>query len=259
MSPTGTQAVDRAAALVTVIVEADGPVTFSELTAVSGLARSTTSRLLAALERSRLVERDGGGCFRSGPLFALYAARQDPWGEMVRLAQPVLRRLGEQVRESVFLTVPRGRDATVQIAQVDSTYVLGARDWSGVEVPPHCSSAGKVLYAYGCLDLPTGAGPEHSFVQPTPRSIGSRSELQHELVRVRRQGYATTDEELEVGLCAAAAPIRGREGEVVAAVGAHGPSARMRPQLEAVGQLLIEHAGRTSELLIRRSRMEGAT
>ena len=40
----------------------------------------------------------------------------------------------------------------MQIAQVDSTYMLGARDWMQVDVPPHCSALGKVLYAFGALD-----------------------------------------------------------------------------------------------------------
>lgn len=258
MSPTGTQAVDRAAALVSLVVSADKPVSFAELAAVSGLARSTTSRLLAALERNRLLERDGGGSFRSGPLFSLYAARHDPTSEIVHLVQPVLRQLGEQVRESVFLTLPRGRDGTATIAQVDSSYVLGARDWVGVQVPPHCSAAGKVLYAYGCLDLPRGAGGDGLLTRPTSRSIGSREDLEQELVRVRRRGYATTEEELEVGLCAVAAPVRGQDGEVLAAVGVHGPNARIQPQLDSVGQLLIEQAEAISGLLLPRSREEGA-
>ena len=54
----GTQAVDRAAALLAMVVQADEPITFTDLTEASGLARSTTSRLLSALERTRLLERD---------------------------------------------------------------------------------------------------------------------------------------------------------------------------------------------------------
>src|SRR3954451_3151599 len=57
----GTQAGDRAASLLTYIVEADHPVTFAEVTEAGGLARSTTSRLLAALENNRLIERSGRG------------------------------------------------------------------------------------------------------------------------------------------------------------------------------------------------------
>jgi DNA-binding IclR family transcriptional regulator len=258
VSTTGTQAIDRAAALVAMVVHADEPISFTELAGESGLARSTTSRLLTALERNELLERDEGGAFRSGPLFALYAARHDPWAEVVRLVQPALQRLGDAVRESVYLTIPRGRDTTIQIAQVDTSYVLGARDWRGVAVPPHCTAAGKVLYAFDCLDLPDGEGPDQLLPRLTARSIGTRSELVEQLGTVHKRGYATTDQELEVGLCAVAAPVRGRDGGVVAAVGVHGPSERMSRQLEQVGQLLADHAEQISALLIRRTRKEGA-
>lgn len=258
MSTTGTQAIDRAAALVSMVVHADEPVSFTELAQESGLARSTTSRLLTALERNRLLERDGSGYFRSGPLFALHAARHDPWAEVVRLVQPQLQRLGDVVRESVYLTIPHGRTATMQIAQVDASYVLGARDWSAVDVPPHCTAAGKVLYAHDCLDLPAGDGPDRLLARVTARSLGSRAELVEDLAEVSRRGYATTDQELEIGLCAVAAPVHGRDGGVIAAVGVHGPSARMSRQLDQVGQLLAEHARAVSALLVRPTRKEGA-
>ena len=87
-APAGTQAVDRAAALVDLVVRADGPVSFTELSDETGLARSTTSRLLAALERTELVERDPSGGYVAGPLFALHAAVHDPWPQIARHAMP---------------------------------------------------------------------------------------------------------------------------------------------------------------------------
>ena len=63
-TPTGTQAVDRAARLVTEVVHAADSVTFTELAAATGLAKSTTSRLLDALERGGLVRRTADGRFR---------------------------------------------------------------------------------------------------------------------------------------------------------------------------------------------------
>ena len=62
-SPTGTQAVDRAAQLLIEVARHRAPVSFTELTAASGLAKSTTSRLLMALERNGLVRRDGPAGF----------------------------------------------------------------------------------------------------------------------------------------------------------------------------------------------------
>ena len=85
---SGTQAVDRAALLVSTVVHADEPLTFADLQETSGLAKSTTSRMLTALERTELLERNDAGSYVAGPLFWLYASRHDPWDELVRLAQP---------------------------------------------------------------------------------------------------------------------------------------------------------------------------
>ena len=133
-SQGGTQAVDRAAALLTHVVEADAPVTFAELSEASGLARSTTSRLLAALERTRLLERSGTGEYVGGPLFVLYAARHDRNKQLARLALPMLEAIGESTGETVHVAVANG-GRVEHIAQVDSTFLLGARDWTDVEVP----------------------------------------------------------------------------------------------------------------------------
>src|SRR3954451_5248759 len=123
----GTQEVDRAAALISLVVRADDPLSFTELSDETGLARSTTSRLLAALERTELVERDTNGGYVAGPLFALHAALHDPWPQIARLARPVLEAVGQQTGETVHLGVRRGEDV-VHIAQVESTFLLSARD-----------------------------------------------------------------------------------------------------------------------------------
>ena len=97
----------------------------------------------------------GNGAYISGPLFALYAARHDPWSQVARLAEPILEKIGAETGETVNLAVPRSH-TVVHIAQVNATYVLGARDWLQVPVPAHCSALGKVLYAFGCARAPRG-------------------------------------------------------------------------------------------------------
>jgi len=250
MTSNGAQSIDRAAKLVATVVQADEPISFTELSAETGLARSTTSRLLAALEANHLLERDANGAYISGALFALYAARHDPWSQVVRLAGPVLRKIGAETGETVNLAVPRG-DTVVQIAQVNATYMLGARDWTHITVPPHCSALGKVLYAFDCLVVPDGA-----LEQLTDRSLATSTALRSEIATIRRRGYATTSEELEIGLVAVAAPVRGRDSRVVAALGVSGPSARMGSQLDEVGRLLRDHGDALSQLLRGQMRKE---
>jgi IclR family transcriptional regulator, acetate operon repressor len=220
-SPNGTQAVDRAAQLLIQVVHGSAPVTFTELTASSGLAKSTTSRLLMALERNGLVQRDGRGRFRPGEVFVSYAWRGGAEAGLITVAQPFLDRLGDATGETINLGVA-SRGLVEQVAQVDSTYLIGGTNWVGLSVPLHCSALGKVLLAYGAAELPPGR-----LARRTSRTITSREALAADLAEVRRRGYAVTNEELEPGLVAVAAPVFRDGPTLVAALSVSGPASRL--------------------------------
>lgn len=247
----GTQALDRATDLVAAVVDADEPISFGELQESSGLAKSTTSRLLSALERGGLLERDAADTgYVAGRLFWLYAARHDPWEETIRLARPAMEQIGEETQETVHLSVCRG-DLVTQVAQVDSQYLLGTRDWTQVEVPAHCSALGKVFYAWGVLPL-----PEEPLERFTDATITDPERLRREGARIRERGWAVTDDELEVGLLGVAVPVRGTRGDVVAALGVSGPTPRLAARLDDVGRHLSDHAAALSRLLRKTQQSE---
>ncbi len=240
----GTQAVDRAAELVAEVVRANEPLTFGHLQETSGLAKSTTSRMLAALERAGLLERtDEGGGYVAGRLFWLYAARHDPWEEVVRLARPTMEVIGEETRETVHLSVARG-DRVAQVAQVDTQYLLGTRDWTDVDVPAHCSALGKVFYAWGEMPLPSA--PFEAFTDAT---LADPAALLRDLRAARDRGWTITEDELEVGLTGVAVPVHGAQGHVVASLGVSGPSPRLEGRLDELGRQLSDHAAQLSALL----------
>jgi IclR family acetate operon transcriptional repressor len=243
-SPNGTQAVDRAAQLLIQVVHCSGPVTFTELTAASGLAKSTTSRLLMALERNGLVQRDGRGRFRPGEVFVSYAWRGGAEAGLITVAQPFLDRLGDATGETVNLGVA-SRGMVEQVAQVDSTYLIGGTNWVGLSVPLHCAALGKVLLAYGAAELPPGR-----LTRRTSRTITSREALQADLAEVRRRGYAVTNEELEPGLVAVAAPVYRDGATVVAALSVSGPATRLaRARIPAVAARCMTEARALSAVL----------
>ena len=240
---SGTQALDRAVQLTSMVVEADAPVSFADLQAATGLAKSTTSRLLAALERGNLLEREENGGYVAGSLFWLYAARHDPWDQLVRLARPTMERIGRDTQESVHLSVLRG-DRVVQVAQVDSQYLLGhPRLDPGRRPGPHLLPR---------QDLP-GLG------RPLPRGHGSGAgHAAHPdhggRARARRRddpqrGYAVTVDELEEGLTGVAVPVRGTRGDVVAALGISGPTSRLDGRIEELGRNLITRASEIAAVL----------
>ena len=251
-SSTGTQAIDRAVSLVATVVKADEPLTFPELHSESGLAKSTASRLLAALERTELLERNDDGAYVAGPLFWLYAIRHDPWDELVRIAGPTMQLIGDDTGETVNLSVTRG-DRVVQVAQVDSTFLLGTKDWTQADVPAHASALGKVMLAYGTLELGRG-----ELEQVTSATITDLDALRRELAAVLRNGWASTVDELEIGLSGVAVPVHGSDGQVIAAMGVSGPSARLEARIDEVGRKLDERAQQLSGLLRRGTHRRGA-
>lgn len=251
VTTTGTQAIDRAAELLGLVVRADQPPAFGDLVADTGLAKSTASRLLQALERHRLVHRDDSGAYAPGSLFALYATRHEPVDELISLARPTMQKLNDSTGETVNLAVLRG-STVVQVAQIDSTFILSTRNWVDVDVPPHCSALGKVFYAAGCIPLPS-----EPFERRTDHTITRREALEHELTTVRRLGYAVTLGELEIGLDGIAAPVTG-DGAVIAAIGVSGPADRIGHRMPELGALLATHAELLSHELSLTPRKEGA-
>ncbi len=246
-SGTGSQSVDRAAALLDLVVSSPAPRTFTSLVEELGLAKSTTSRLLHALERNRLVQRDRSGSFRAGAMFAVYAARQSAVGDLADLAeltQPALDRLAELTGETANFAVARG-DGVVPVAQADGRFLLGAANWVGIEVPPHCSALGKIFFAHDRLALPDGP-----LEARTPSTLVTAAALSREFAEIRRRGWAVAWEELEVGLVAVAGAVRGPDGAVIGALSVSGPTARIpRDRLASLGKLVAEQAAAVSTML----------
>lgn len=244
----GTQSIDRAAEVLALVVRSEEPVTYTEVVEQTDLARSTVSRMLQALERNGLLERNKDGRFRGGALFAQYAARFDRVESLAAAAEPTLERVGEETGETVNLGVASG-DTVLHVAQVDSSFVLGATNWVDVDVPPHCSALGKVMYAFDAIPIPRGR-----LESRTAHTLTTRKALEQDLDGVRKVGYAVTRSEFEEGLDAIAAPVRNPDGSIHAAIGISGPSLRMADEDRRFGKLLVDEANVLSKVLARRLR-----
>jgi len=247
----GTQAIDRAAELLVRVVESGRPIAVGELATHTGLPKSTTSRLVGALERRGLVQRsaDRGG-LSPGPVLLRFAHR-DGGQSLVELAAPVLERLAAETRETINLAVP-GPLGAEHLDQRDSEHFVGVTNWVGRRVPHHVAANGKVFMAFG-------AALQRELERFTPRTITSRAALERELERVRACGYATAVDELELGLAAMAAPVRTSDRAVVAALSISGPTSRLTPErIERLAPLLLEQADVLGRRLDNRDHERGA-
>jgi IclR family transcriptional regulator, acetate operon repressor len=213
---TGTQAIDRAAELLVRVVESSRPLGVGELATGSGLPKSTTSRLVGALERRGLVQRAGDRRVAPGPILLRFAHRDTSAG-LVDLAAPALRALSELSGETINLGVPTPLGVE-HLAQEESRHFVGGTNWVGRRVPYDTTANGKVLRAFSA-ERPAG------------------------LQAIRAQGYAVAIDELEHGLAALAAPVFGPEGIAVAALSISGPTIRLtRDRIAELVPALLEQA-----------------
>lgn len=237
-APSGTQAIDRAALLLMLVLDSSGPVGVSDLAQAAELPKSTASRLVSSLERHGLVSRTAArGKIQPGPTILRYAHRGVVDRNIVELAQASLDALAELSGETVNLAVA-GVRGVEHLAQAESRHFLGTGQWVGRDVGYHHTAVGKVLVAYGAGELPSGP-----LERTTPSTIVDRDAFDLELQRVRRDGFATAADELEIGLTAIAAPVPGPTGDVVAAISITGPKLRLPAQrLAELRPLLTKEA-----------------
>jgi DNA-binding IclR family transcriptional regulator len=248
----GTAAIDRGADLLVRVLESEEPVALTDLASAAGLPKSTTSRLVSALERRGLIEQDGErGRLRPGPAILRVAERGMLQRNLVELARPSLDALSEACRETINLAVP-AHHGVEHVAQVDSRHFLGAGQWLGRSVDYEHSANGKVFAAFGRAAF--GRAPA-----PAAGSGSTGAAMTRELEEVVRNGFATSIDELEIGLSAMAAPVRGARGEVIAALSISGPTLRMTPaRIDELRPLLISEAQALSRRLGHREQGERA-
>jgi DNA-binding IclR family transcriptional regulator len=173
-----------------------------------------------------------------------YARRDSAVGDLATLALPFLAHLEQIAGETTNVAIPTPT-GVARLAQVDSHHPLGAGNWVGRRIPSHASSLGKVFMAFGAAQPPFGR-----LARLGPKTITSIPDLLAELEQVRRNGYATTWEELEAGLCSAAAPVRAARGTVIAAISVSAPTVRIsRERLSELARHVVETADALSDQL----------
>ncbi|MEL4317505.1 IclR family transcriptional regulator [Leifsonia sp. YIM 134122] len=219
--------------------------TISQLSRRSGLALSTTHRLMAELTESGLTERLDDKTYRLGVRLWEIASRTPGAIGLRETASPYLHEAHAVIRQHVQLGIADARDVlflerlSMQDAVVSST-IIGGR------LPLHASATGLVLLADAApdalADFLAVALPSY-----TDATIHDPGALRAALADVRRQGYAVTDGHIHPSARGVAVPVVGAAGETVAAIGAVVPNDG-QPWLHVV-QTLRTAARRTTTAL----------
>jgi len=220
------QSVDRAVTVLEILAR-EGEAGVTEIASELGVHKSTAFRLVAALENRGLVAQHmDRGKYRLGVGILRLAGATTARLDLVQESRPICEQLAREVGETINVAVLADGFA-LYVDQVAGPSALQTRNWVGQRLALHATSNGKVLLAYR---------PDARLAEPLERftqfTVVDPAVLERQLDDVRGHGYATTVDELEIGLTAVAAPVRDLDGRVIAALSASGPSFRLeRAQL----------------------------
>lgn len=230
---------------------------------IVGREKTVMSRTLATLADAGLVSRDAESlAYRLGPrLFALAARTAE--AVLVKEARPYLRRIARHTGETSHLSVLRGGNVLTLISEL-SPYEFRTAGWEGVTTAAWRTPSGRVLLSdweddelaawyeqhgrdQGMVGPGRSDGSSARFTvleSPPPEAlvVHDLDSLRAEIERIRQQGYAISDEELEVGVVAASAPVTDFTGRIIAAINVSAPKARIPKQLKDLGEFVAKAA-----------------
>lgn len=222
----GTQSVLRALDMLDAFSDDRPAWTVTDLAEATGLNRTTTYRLLTALESREYVCRDeSDDTYRLGSGLIALGGRALRANSVRVIARPELEQLADQTGETATLEILSGKEMVI-IDEVPGDYVTSGSQHIGSRWPAHATSTGKAILAH----LPPGdrAGVLPGSIAPlTAATVTDIGALSRALEQIRQTGYAVAAEELELGFVAVGAPIFDVDGRPIAAISLGGTLIRL--------------------------------
>ncbi len=241
---------EKASDLIDCLGKEGEPMTLGRVRDAMGMPKSSTHRLLSELAALGIVRRTEDGMYTLGPRLLYWGEAAAGSFDLRRVAEQSMRRLRDELDESVHLYV-REQDARICIAAAEGRQVLRPFVELGRPLPLRVGAAGKLLLAYADektkkLELDRAA---------SEASLSHRPISAEQLALIREERWATSVGEREPGVSAAATTIMDGRGRVVAALCISAPTVRLpeerfadlRPPLEACAGEISALLGRSSQ------------
>ena len=242
--PTRLSSVAMAVRLLKSFSEGEAEIGVTSLSRRLGVAKSTVYRLASTLVSEGLLEQNPETeKYRLGmSLFALGALVRQRMN-VATDARPFLFHLREATGETVHLAILEGPDI-VFVLNLESNHAIRMRADLGARKPAFCTAEGRAMLAFQPQDVVNDVLGRR-LVPRTPKTIIDAGQIRAALEEVRALGFATEDEQSELGMRSVAAPIRNANGRVVAAIGLAGPIQRLSDEALASFAPLVADAART--------------
>jgi len=224
--------------------------TVSEISVMTGFNQSTVSRILATLEKKLCMDRDhDSGKYRLGGIkFHQWKGILSREMSIAELARPIMEKLRDECGEEVSLYVP-GEGNRICVEAIKSRFGVAKVTDLGKVLPLHCGASGKVLLAH----LPEKTRKllyKKPLERYTPNTVTDPAELEAELEKIRRNGYAVSLEEREAGSFSVVAPVMGKSGNIKASLAISGPLFRFQENIrDRTVKAVLDAAGEISMMM----------
>jgi DNA-binding IclR family transcriptional regulator len=229
----GIQVIERMMSLLDALAHFDMPASLKQLALETDLHPSTAHRILAAMTAAGFVERSANGGYRLGirllEMGNLVKSRLD----IRAAALPLMEALHQRLGESVNLGVRQGDDIVYIERTSSGRSTVRAVHLVGARAPLHVTAVGKLYLAADTQEEVAAYARRTGLPGLTASSLTTQAALEKELARVRREGVAFDNEEIEPGLRCIAAPVFDDAGLLVAGLSVSAPADRHNPEWAA--------------------------
>lgn len=226
------------------------PLGVTEISEKLGLYKSNAHNILMTfVAMEYLVQDEDTGKFRLGSRVLELSHALGDSCDILKLSRPYMDRISEQFNEITYLAIPHKNEVIYLGASYPDHYHMSAQNLWGESAPMHCTGVGKAM-----LSRLSGEFLEQYMARPmirlTEHTITDPALLRREIDRVRRDGYALDDMELQIGITCVGVPLVDRKNRLQGALSVSGPSPRFdREKIQEIQVQLRAVAEDLSRLL----------
>ena len=221
------------------------------------LPKSTTYKYLAVLMEKGLLDRDSAtGEYRLGFRLFEYGSLVQAQNPLHKIALPYMRRLSDEVGETVILSVLRNRVAYC-LERVESEKGIIFSMQRGAYLPLHSGASAKILLAFLPDEEIDLFLKQVKLARYTKYTITEPRKLKANLREIRELGYAFSDQEVDIGARAISAPIFNYAHQVIGGLSVAGPIQRLdKRKIEKLKSVVVQYARNISRELSGKERQK---
>lgn len=209
-----------------------------------GLPLSSTYKYIELLSRKGfLARKTGTRKFTLGIMIPKLGYAFSSSMNLIDIAIPHMRSLSKLSGETVLLTVVNGWDA-VCIEKVETDRLIRLSLEKGISLPLHAGASSKILMAYKEDAFLEDMFKYSGFKSFTKNTITELNQLKREMKKIRKEGYAFSDSEVDLMARAISAPIFDHKGNVTSGLTVAGPAHRLTDELIPVLVGMVKEGAR---------------